>query len=132
MIKTGKRVRHLRKFSEEFKLKVVADYESGKFGIRELEKMYQISNVNIYNWVYKYSKYNNKSIQIVEMKDSQSKYMTDLEKKVKELERAVGQKQMQIDYLERMITIAGEEYSIDIKKNSNTPQFGGSKNIKKK
>ena len=132
MIKTGKRVRHLRKFSEEFKLKVVADYESGKFGIRELEKMYQINNANIYNWVYKYSKYNKKSIQIVEMKDSQSKYMTDLEKKVKELERAVGQKQMQIDYLERMITIAGEEYSIDIKKNSNTPQFGGSKNIKKK
>ena len=93
MIKTGKRVRHLRKFSEEFKLKVVADYESGKFGIRELEKMYQINNANIYNWVYKYSKYNKKSIQIVEMKDSQSKYMTDLEKKVKELERAVGQKQ---------------------------------------
>ena len=132
MIKTGKRVRHLRKFSEEFKLKVVADYESGKFGITELEKMYQINNANIYNWVYKYSKYNKKSIQIVEMKDSQSKYMTDLEKKVKELERAVGQKQMRIDYLERMITIAGEEYSIDIKKNLNTPQFGGSKNIKKK
>jgi len=29
MLKTGKRVRHHRRFSEDFKLKIVRDYESG-------------------------------------------------------------------------------------------------------
>ncbi len=55
-----------------------------------------------------------------------------LEQRIKELEVAVGQKQMNIDYLERMIELAKEEYDIDIKKNSNTPQSDGSKQIKTK
>jgi transposase len=43
------------------------------------------------------------------------------------LNAAVGQKQIMIDYLEKMIDLAKETYSIDIKKNSNTPPSGGSK-----
>jgi transposase len=65
------------------------------------------------------------------MKDSQASKIKELENKVKELERAVGQKQMNIDYLEKMIDLAKDEFDIDIKKNSNTPLSGGSKNTKK-
>ena len=132
MIKTVKRVQHVRRFSEDFKLKVVEEYEKGLYSIGELEKIYGVRNPTIYNWIYKYSKFNKKSIQVVEMKDSQSEKIKSQELRIKELERAVGQKQMNIDYLEKMIEIAKETYNIDIKKNSNTPQFGGSKNIKKK
>ena len=56
----------------------------------------------------------------------------ELEQKVKELELAVGQKQIKIDYLEKMIDIAKEELDIDIKKNFSTPQSIGSGIIKKK
>jgi hypothetical protein len=66
------------------------------------------------------------------MKDSQVQKLKELEQKVKDLERIVGQKQIAIDYLEKMIEIAEDELKIDIKKNSNTPQSGGSKTIKKK
>jgi hypothetical protein len=39
---------------------------------------------------------------------------------------------MNIDYLEKMIELAESELNIDIKKNLNTPQSGGSKGIKKR
>lgn len=130
MLKTGKSVKHYRRFSEDFKLKIVKEYESGQSSALELEKIYDISSTVIYKWIYRYSKYNKQSIQIVEMKDSQVQKIKDLETKVKELERAFGQKQMAIDYLEKMIELAESDLKIDIKKNSNTPQSGGSKNTK--
>jgi transposase-like protein len=117
---------------EDFKLKIVKEYESGRHSVLELEKIYDISNPTLYNWIYKLSKYNKKSIQVVEMKDSQVQKLKELEQKVKDLERIVGQKQIAIDYLEKMIELAEDELKIDIKKNSNTPQSGGSKGIKKK
>jgi|SRR5690554_2048570 len=131
MLKTGKRVRRKRKFSDDFKLKIVKEYESGEFSVVEMTKFYDISYQTIYNWIYKYSKYNKKSIQVVEMKDSQAYKIKEMEARIKELEQAVGQKQMNIDYLEKMIDLAKEHYDIDIKKNSNSQHYGGSKNTKK-
>jgi len=48
------------------------------------------------------------------------------EHRIKDLEQMVGQKQIKIEYLEKMIDIAKEELNIDIKKNSNTPPSNGS------
>jgi len=132
MLKSGKRIKRQRKYSEDFKLKVVREYESGKYSVYEMEKIYDISNQTIYNWIYKYSKYNKKSIQVVEMKDSQAEKIKLMEARIKELERVVGQKQINIDYLEKMIDLAKEEFDIDIKKNSNTQPSGGSKITKKR
>ena len=131
MLKTGKRIRVKRHFSEDFKLKIVKEYESGEHSILEISKIYDITQGVIYNWIYKYSRYNKKSIKVVEMKDSQVNKIKQLEARVKELERAVGQKQMNIDFLEKMIELADEHFDIDIKKNSNTLQSGGSKTIEK-
>ena len=131
MLKNGKRVKRFRRFSEDFKLKIVNEYESGEFTVLEIAKIYDLYPKVIYDWIYKYSKYNKQSIQVVEMKDSQAHKMKQLEARIKELEQAVGQKQMNIDYLEKMIDLAKEHYDIDIKKNSNTLHCGGSKNIKK-
>lgn len=132
MMKNGKRIKRYRRYSEDFKLKIVREYESGKYSVYEMEKIYDITNKSIYSWIYKYSEYNKKSIQVVEMKDSQADKVKKLEARIQELERFVGQKQMKIDYLEKMIDLAKEHYDIDIKKNSDTPQSGGSKIIEKK
>lgn len=131
MIKTGKRINSVRKYSEEFKRKLVQDFEKGVMSVPQMERYYEVSNVTIYSWIYKYSSYNEKNVRIVEMKNSQTNKVKELEKKVKELERSVGQKQIMIDYLEKMIDLAKENYSIDIKKNSDTPPSGGSKPTEK-
>jgi transposase-like protein len=120
MLKTGKRINPYRKYAEEFKRKLVDDYENGIMSVPQMERQYGVSNSLVYKWIYKFSTYNEKNIRIVEMKDSQTHRVKALEEKVKDLERAVGQKQIMIDYLEKVIDLAKEVYSIDIKKNSNT------------
>jgi hypothetical protein len=60
------------------------------------------------------------------MKESSEHKIKALEKKIKELERMVGMKQIKIDFLEKVIDLAKEEFKIDIKKNSDTSQSGTS------
>lgn len=127
-----KKIRRRRIFSEELKRQIVKKYEKGEMTVFELSKFYEVSDKSIYNWIYKYSKFQKKSIQIVEMAKSSTQKITDLEIKIKELERIVGVKQINIDFLEKMIEIAKNEYDIDIKKKFFTPQSGGFKTTKKK
>lgn len=121
-----RKLRKHRRFTEDFKKSIVTEFESGTLSVLELSRIHYISYALIYKWIYKFSKFNSKGYRIIEMKDSTSKKLKDLEKKVKELERTVGQKQIKIDYLEKMMEIAQEEYNIDIKKNSDTLQSDGS------
>ena len=125
-LKTLKKQRH---YSEEFKLQIVHDFECGRFSVYQLAKLHGIHNVSIYNWIHKFSTFNEKGSRIVEMKDSTTQKLKELQLRVQELEGIVGRKQITIDYLEKMIDIAKDELNIDIKKNSNTPQSGGSKPI---
>jgi hypothetical protein len=53
--------------------------------------------------------------QVVEAK-SDSKKILALKEEVKELERIIGEKQIKLDFQEKMIELAEKEYSIDIKK----------------
>jgi len=129
---TIKLITKKRKFSEDFKRSLISEFESGKYSIPQLSRIHRISNSVIYSWVYKYSTFNEKGFRIVEMKESSSTKLKALEQKVKDLERTVGQKQIMIDYLEKMMDIAKDELNIDIKKNFNTPQSGGSAKTKKK
>jgi transposase-like protein len=127
-------LKHLRKrrhYSEEFKREIVSIFESGKLSVLQIQKLYGVNNGSVYNWIYKFSTFNEKGFRIVEMKESNIEKMKELELKVRELEQAVGQKQIKIDYLEKMIDIANDELKIDIKKNSSTQQSTGSKTTKK-
>ena len=132
MLKTGKRIRRKRVYSEDFKLKVVNFYESGQRTVLEMVREYDLCEATIYSWIYRYSEYNKKSVQVVEMKDSQQHKIKELEQRVRELEQAVGRKQISNTYLEKMIELAKEHYDIDIKKNYDTPQSGGSKKTRVK
>lgn len=127
-----KKLRKHRKFSVEFKKSIVTEYESGRLSVAQLGRLHSLQETLIYRWIHKFSTFNTQGVRIVEMKDSTSKRVKDLENKVKELERMVGQKQITIDYLERMIEIAKDEFQIDIKKNFNTPQSAGSGKTGKK
>lgn len=56
---------------------------------------------------------------MVVQKDSEAQRTSDLLNQVAELERCLGQKQMQIDHLEKLVELASKEYDIDFKKNFN-------------
>jgi transposase-like protein len=127
-----KEIRKHRRYSEDFKKSIVASFEKGEFSVGQLEKLYGIRNASIYSWVYKYSNFNEKGLRIVEMENSSQHKLEELAKKVKELEQIVGQKQIAIDYLEKMIELAKTDLNIDIKKNYSLPLSAGSNLTKKK
>lgn len=121
-MKNGKKLQVRRTFSVELKKHVVKEYESSKFTVLELSKLHDVSPQNIYRWIYKYSAFNQSSTIIVEMKESSTRKLKTYEKRIKELEQIVGQKQIKIDYLEKIIELSNDHYKTDLKKNSNTPQ----------
>ena len=117
-----------RIFNESFKKNRVKEYETGKLTVLEISRLYGIAFQTIYIWIYKYSRYNKKSLKIVEYKDSHANRVKQLQDRIKELERIVGQKQINIDYLEKMIELAKSEMGIDVKKNfDSTPSSGSDK-----
>lgn len=126
-----KKLRKRRIYSEEFKKQLVSEYEGGQYSVIELSRLHGIHHQVIYRWIYKYSTFNKKGYRVVEMKDSSTKKLKDLEARIEELEGIIGRKQIRIDYLEKLIELAGEDYDIDLKKNSDTPQSTGSSTTKK-
>lgn len=125
-------LRKRRRYSEEFKRKLVKEFESGTYSVLQLEQLYGVSNVSVYNWIYKYSTFNEKGYRVVEKQDSKSDKLNSLVQRIEELERIVGQKQIKIDYLEQLISLSSEELGVDIKKNSATQHLNGSESIKSK
>ena len=132
MSRINRVIRTPRKFTEDFKRQVVKEYESGTFSVRQLGRLYGLANQQIYSWIYKFSIFNEKGYRIVEAKDSSANKLKEMEERIKELERSIGQKQIKIDFLEKMIDIAKTDLNIDIKKNYDTSQSAGSGKTRKK
>ena len=109
-----------RRFSEEFKKQRVTEYEKGEISVSELSRLYKVSRSGVYKWLKKYSYFYTQSILIVEEKDSNSNRLKEAENRIIELERALGKKQIKVDYLEELIKIAGDRFEMDLKKTLNT------------
>lgn len=105
-----------RYFSEDFKRKKVSEIERNLISISSLCREYQVSDTAVYNWIYKYSAMRKRGLkQVVEAK-SDSKKIQALRDQVKELERIIGEKQIKLDFQEKMIELAERSYRVDIKK----------------
>jgi Transposase. len=112
----AKKSRQTRYFSEDFKKNKVKELEKNLVSISEISKTYEVSRAAIYKWVYKYSIMAKKDVrQVIEAKSDTNKIRI-LEEKIKELERIVGQKQILLEFKDKMIEIAETTYGVDIKK----------------
>lgn len=120
-VKSGKSTkfefRKRRVFSEAFKREKVAEITSGKITVLELSRLWDVRPWAIYLWIYKYSPNHQKGTTMVVQKDSQADKVKDLLARIAELERIVGQKQLAIDFQDKLIEIASKELSMDLKKN---------------
>ena len=114
-------IRQRRVFSDEFKRAKVLELTSGKTNITDFSKLWGIPTCTVYRWIYKYSPEHKKGTTMVIQKDSESSKTQELLQKIASLERTLGQKQMVIDFQEKLIEIASKELSIDLKKNFSPP-----------
>jgi transposase-like protein len=110
------RVLQNRYFSDEFKKKKVRELENNLASVSDICRTYSVSRTSVYRWIYKYSAMAKKQVkQVVEAK-SDTKKIKALKDRIKELERVVGQKQLLLEFKDKMIEIAEDTYGVDIKK----------------
>jgi transposase len=114
-----------RNFSEDFKRKKVNEIERNLVTVAEVCREYQVSRTSVSKWVYLYSIMRKKNLkQVVEAK-SDSRKLLQMKEEIKELQRIIGEKQVKIDFQDKMIALAEASYKIDIKKKfSGAPSFG--------
>lgn len=122
------RTKRVRYFSTDFKRKRVQELENNLVTISDICKIHHVSRTSVYRWLYKYSNMAKKQVrQVVESK-SDTKKIQLMESQIKELERIVGQKQILIDFQDKMIEIAEQTYEIDIKKKLGSKLSSGTGN----
>jgi transposase-like protein len=112
--------RRCRHFSDSFKIQKVRELETGRTKVSELCKQYEVSGTNVYKWLNKFGSMKNKKERLIIEADSDTKQLLELKKKVAELERIIGQKQVMLDFKDKMIELAEETYGVDIKKKFTT------------
>lgn len=115
--KLSKSERSRRSFSESFKIKKVQELKSGQTRIFEIVREYSVSRSSVYKWINKYGMSNKKKPdRLIIEPSSDTLKIQSLRKRVAELERIVGQKQIQLEFNKKMIDLAEDHYQIDIKK----------------
>lgn len=121
-----------RTFSEAVKKQIVQDIEKGKATVLEASRETSVHQSTIYTWIYRYSRYLVKN-KVMVIEDKSEGYRTkELEKRLLEAEAALGRKQMEIDFLNKIIDLANEDYKTDLKKNLAKGPLGGSTLINRK
>jgi transposase-like protein len=118
--------RQNRYFSESFKQQKVEELGKHLITVSELSREYQVTRSAVYKWIYKYSVMKKKGVkQVIEL-ESDTRKLKALQEKIKELERLVGQKQIELEFKDKMIEIAEDLYKIDIKKKFGSRPSSGS------
>ncbi len=108
--------RQRRRFSDSFKLQKVREIETGQTKISEICSQYQVSHTAVRKWINKFGIMKDKQERLIVETKSDTRLLLELKQRIAELERIVGQKQIQIDFRDKMIDLAEEEYGVDIKK----------------
>jgi transposase len=108
--------RRRRTFSEEFKIRKVQELERKETRLSEICKQYELTSTAVYKWIAKFGSMKKKKERIIIESQSDTKQLLELKRKVAELERIIGQKQILLDFKDKMIDIAEEMYGVDIKK----------------
>lgn len=115
--KKATQIRERRYFNESFRKARVKEYELGEATAIEISRAYGVSTRSVYNWIEKYSVDYQKSIVTIVEPKSETRKRLNLEAKVKKLEGLLGKKQVQLEYLEKLIETVETHYGIEVKKN---------------
>lgn len=114
-----------RHFSEEFKRSKVKDLTKGIISISEFCKLYKVSRTSVYKWIYLYSEFERGVTTVVQMESEEYKAKL-LYERIAVLERTIGQKQLEIDFLNKTLEVASSEMDLDLKKKYGIVSSNGS------
>ena len=117
--------REQRIFSSEIKKKLVEQIELKKLTIKEVVSLYQTTGTSVYRWIKEYSTLKRNGTKMVIESESHEKKVSKLIERISDLERNVGRKQLEIEFLDKVISICSDELGYDVKKKCTTMQLNG-------
>ena len=129
-VKSKLEIREHRIFSEELKKRAIKELVSNRTTIRSLMAEHQVSANTIYRWLYRYSPYHEQKCTLVVQMKSEELKNSELRQRMAELERIVGQKQLEIDFLNKLLEIGSGELGFDLKKSFSPPPLNGTGSAK--
>lgn len=125
-------IKERRIFSDSLKKEAVKSLVNKRVTIDQLMKEHQVSSTTVYRWLYKYSPFHEQKCTLVVQMESEATINSNHQSRIAELERVVGQKQLEIDFLNKLLELGSTELGFDIKKNFNTQPSNGLGSINKK
>ena len=115
-----------RTFSKEFKLRKVYELDHKLTTVTEISREFGITRPAVYKWLRKYSNHYRSATQVVVQMESEQEKTKKLQARIAELERSLGRKQMELDYLNKLIELESERQGKDLKKKAGPPPSNGS------
>lgn len=113
------KLRQMRHFSNDFKKEKVQLIADRKITVKELSKLYSVSETAIYRWIKVYNSLPSHERIVVEKQSEERKNLSLLQK-ITELEGIIGKQQVEVLYLESVITCGSKLLGEDLKKKSAT------------
>ncbi len=123
--------RDKRYFSEDLRRQIVKEIEDGVYNKSEAARVYEVSNVCIYNWLHKYSfKYQKGIVTVVEL-ESESVKRKKLEQQQADSHKIIAAQTVELYFYKQLVEVISEHYDFDFKKNINSMSLDGLVQIKK-
>jgi len=118
-------IREHRIFSEALKKQIVNQLVNKRITLNQVVVEHQVSRTSVYRWLYKYSPVHVQKCTLVVQMKSEEQRKHELQQRVAELERIVGQKQLEIDFLNKLLEVGSKELGFDLKKSFSSPPSSG-------
>jgi transposase len=97
-----------RRYSEAFKLKILAELSSGKYTKRELGRIYGINHSTINEWIKKYDRKDLMNTRIMVENQDEISRIKALQKEVEQLKKLLIKKDIDQLVLESYLKVAAE------------------------
>jgi len=110
----------IKRYSETFRRQVVAEYEAGN-SIPSLNKKYGIHGMHtVQRWIQQYGRIGLRQEVVYIQTADEANQVRELEKRVKELEQALGKVMLEKLKLETILEVLEADVSEEVKKNAPT------------
>ena len=113
----------LRRYSEGFKLKILAELSTGKYSKRELGDIYGVNRTTINEWVKKYNRKDLMNTRILVETEGETSRLKALQKEIKQLKELLIRKDIDKLALDSYLEVAAEKLGYknvdELKKNLN-------------
>ena len=113
----------LRRYSEGFKLKILAELSKGNYSKKKLGEIYGINRTTINEWVKKYNRKDLMNTRILVETEGETSRLKALQKEIKQLKELLIKKDLDKLALDSYLEVAAEKLGYknvdELKKNLN-------------